>query len=50
MDVDGVFNQVRPHGRWRIGVASDGARKLGDDPDGSLGDRVEIVIVRWAHG
>ena len=47
--VDGVLDQVGPHGSWCVRVAADGACELGDNADGALGDGVEVVVVRQAH-
>ena len=45
MDVHGLFDQVGPNRGGRDRVTTYGARELGYDADGPLGDRVEVVVV-----
>ena len=50
MPVDCVSDEPRPEPRRRVGCHAHGGGCLGDEPDGALSDRVEVVIVRRAGG
>ena len=47
--LDRVIDDVRPQACWGVRFGANGRGELGDEADGPLGDRVQVVVVRRAR-